>query len=280
MSWRARCAFIAASLIVNGVIAATARADDLTAKENNYGQTTSSTPVGVDTAPDTGLDFTILHSRVALTNEFKDQELGAAKDTVTLNLAYAFGNPARYDWTVQVDLPAVYYDAGNTGSNSTTTLGDIEARIGHVLVSEGLFRCAVGGEVEFDTGGGPPAGDGIFRLSPIVAFAIQPSNTFKFQMFAQFNQSLITETGVREEQEIHLKPAVNVALPANSYAYTEFEETWALPAHGAFSSTFKIEFGHGFGARSEWALSARCELPLTKSSDDYTLTVGCTYVFK
>ena len=31
---------------------------------------------------------------------------------------------------------------------------------------------------------------------------------------------------------------------------------------------------------SEWVLSACCELPLTKSSDDYTVTAGCTYVFE
>jgi hypothetical protein len=31
---------------------------------------------------------------------------------------------------------------------------------------------------------------------------------------------------------------------------------------------------------ARWPLSTRCELPLTKSSDDYTLTAGCTYVFK
>jgi hypothetical protein len=35
--------------------------------------------------PDTGLDATVLHSHVALTNEFKDQEFGADKDTVPLN---------------------------------------------------------------------------------------------------------------------------------------------------------------------------------------------------
>ena len=50
--------------------------------------------------------------------------------------------------------------------------------------------------------------------------------------------------------------------------------------HGGLSSTFKSEFGRGFGTRGEWALSARCELPITTSSDDYTLTAGCTYVFK
>jgi hypothetical protein len=46
--------------------------------------------------------------------------------------------------------------------------------------------------------------------------------------------------------------------------------------HGGLSSTFKSEFGRGFGARREWVLSARCELPITTSSDDYTLTAGCT----
>jgi hypothetical protein len=261
----------------------TASAGDVVALEKKSGETASSSsaPEGADAVPNTGLDATVLNSRVQLTNEFKDQAFGAAKDTATLNLAYAFGNAGRPDWTVQVDLPVVHYDAGHvTGVESGTGIGDIEFRIGHVIRSEGLFRYAAGVEAEFDTAGGPPLGDGIFRLSPIVAFAVQPCRTFKFLTFVQFNQSFITETGVSEEQEIHLKPAVNFDLPCGWYAYSECEETWGLQAHGGFSSTLKFEIGRGFGARAEWALSARCEVPLAKSSDDYTVTVGCTYVFK
>jgi hypothetical protein len=269
-------AFTASCLLV-----ATTRADDFTAPEKKPGAATeTSTPENADTSADKGLDATILQSHVSLSNEFKAQDFGAAKDTATLNLAYAFGKTARPDWTVQVDLPVVHYDAGDTGLESGTGIGDVEFRIGHVLHSEGVFRYAAGVEAEFDTAGGPPRGDGIFRLSPIVAFAVQPCRTFKFQTFAQFNQSLITETGVPEEQEIHLKPAVNFALPDSWYLYSECEETWGLQAHGGFSSTFKFEVGRSLGARGGWVLSARCELPLTKSSDDYTVTVGCTYVFK
>lgn len=273
-----------ASFAVGCIFAVTtASAGDLAALEKKSGETTSSSsaPEGADAIPDAGLDLTILNSRVALSNEFKSQDFGAAKDTATLNLAYAFGNAARPDWTVQVDLPVVHYDAGHlTGINSGTGIGDVETRIGHVFRSQGLFRWAAGVEAEFDTAGGPPLGDGIFRLSPIVAFAVQPCPTFKFQTFVQFNQSFITETGVSEEQELHLKPAMSIALPGNWYAYTEFEETWEFPAHGEFSSTAKFEIGRSFGPRGEWVLSARCELPITSSSDHYTVTVGCTYVFK
>jgi hypothetical protein len=274
-------ASIMTALTASCLLAATAGADDLAAAEKRSGGTTSSAPEDADAFPRPALDATVLQCFAALTNEFKDQEFGAAKDTATLTLAYAFGNTARRDWTAQVDLPVVHYDAGHvTGVESGTGIGDIEVRIGHVIRGEGILRYAAGVEAEFDTAGGPPLGDGIFRLSPIVAFAVQPCRTFKFQTFVQFNQSLITETGVSEEQEIHLKPAMNFALPSSCYLYTECEETWGLQAHGEFSSTLKFEFGRGFGARGEWALSARCELPLTTSSDDYTVTLGCTYVFK
>jgi hypothetical protein len=204
------------SLAVSCIFAATTTsAGDLATPEKKSGATTSSSsvPEGADAIPDTGLDATVLNSRVQLTNEFKDQAFGAAKDTATLNLAYAFGKTARPDWTVQVDLPVVHYDSGHlTGINSGTGIGAVETRIGHVFRSEGLFRWAAGVEAEFDTAGGPPLGEGIFRLSPLVAFAVQPCPTFKFQTFVQFNQSFITETGVSEEQEIHLKPAVSFAL--------------------------------------------------------------------
>lgn len=268
---------IMTALIASCLLVSTARAE----VEKKSAGTGISTPEVVDAIPDTGLDPTILNSRVALTNEFKDQEFGAAKDTLTLNLAYAFGKTARPDWTVQVDLPVVHYDAGRIrGVESGTGFGDLEIRVGHVIHAEGIFRYAAGLEAEFDTAGGPPLGDGIFRLSPIVAFAVQPCPTFKFQTFVQFNQSFITETGVSEEQELHLKPAISVALPDNWYVYTEFEETWEFPAHGDFSSTAKFEIGRSFGAHGAWVLSARCELPITSSSDDYTVTVGCTYTFK
>ncbi len=272
---------IMTALTASCLLVSTARGGDFAMVEKKPGETAASTPENGDAFPDAGLDATILNSRMTLTNEFKDQEFGAAKDTVTLNLAYAFGNTARRAWTAQVDLPVVYYDAGNIkGVESGTGFGDLEIRFGHVIHAEGIFRYAAGLEAEFDTAGGPPLGDGIFRLSPIVAFALQPCPTFKFQTFMQFNQSFFTETGVSEEQELHLKPAISIALPDNWYAYTEFEETWAFPTHGEFSSTAKFEIGRSFGAGSEWVLSARCELPITSSSDDYTVTVGCTYVFK
>ncbi len=238
-------------------------------------------PNEIDAIPDTGLDPTVLHSRVALSNEFEDDELGAFKNTTTLNLAYAFGKTAVRDWTVQLDLPVVYYDAGSIrGVESVAGFGDVEFRIGHVLKTEGLIRYAAGVEAEFNTAGGPPLGDGIFRLSPIVAFAVQPCRTFKFQTFVQFNQSFMTETGVSEMQELHVKPAVSIALPNNWYVYNEFEETWGFHPHGVFSSTAKLEIGRSFGVHNEWVLSARCERPLTTSSEEYSVTVGCTYVFQ
>lgn len=261
-------------LFLSGILAA-----ELVKQETTSVDT--AVPGETNSLPDTGLDPTILNSRVALTNEFKNQDMGAIKNTTTLNLAYAFGNPVRHDWTVQLDLPVVYYDAGQrTGVEGGTGPGDIECRIGHVLHSEGILRYAVGLEAEFDTASGPPRGDGLFRLSPAIAFAVEPCKWFKFQTFLQFNQSLITESDVSEEQEIDFKPSITFNLPSSWYLYTEFEEEWELPADGDFTSTFKFEVGRGFGAHQEWALSARCELPLTKSSDDYTLTFGCTYTFK
>jgi hypothetical protein len=271
-------AAIMTALTTSCLLVTTARAGDFAALEKKSGETGSSAPEDADAIADTGLDATVLSSRVQLTNEFKDQEFGAAKDTLTLNLAYAFANRSRPDWTAQVDLPVVHYDAGNvTGVESGTGFGDISFRMGHVIHGEGIFRYAAGVEAEFDTAGGSPLGDGIFRLSPIVTFAVQPCHTFKFQTFAQFNQSLITETGIAEKREIHLKPAVNFDLPGSWYFYTECEEAWALQAHGGFSSTLKFEIGHGFGTRGQWVLSARCEMLLTSSSDDYTVTASCTY---
>ena len=279
--FKAERASIITALTTSCFIVAAARAADFATLEKKSGETRPSAPADADAIPDTGLDPTVLSSRVSLTNEFQDQEFGATKDTLTLNLAYAFGNRARPDWTAQVDFPVVHYDAGDIrGVESGTGFGDLEIRLGHVIHSEGIFRYAAGLETEFDTAGGPPLGDGIFRLSPIVAFAVQPCPTFKFQTFVQFNQSFSTKSGVSEEQELHLKPAISVALPDKWYAYTEFEETWEFPAHGDFSSTAKVEIGRSFGARGEWVLRARCELPITSSSDDYTVTVGCTYGFK
>jgi hypothetical protein len=274
-------ASIMTALAASCFLVSALRAGDPTLGEKTSDDAISSAPDKEDSAPDNGLDPTILHSRISLTNEFKDQELGAAKDTATLNLSYAFGDAKRREWTVQLDLPAVYYDAGRTsGVSSGGGLGDIECRIGHVLQSEGVFRYAIGLEAEFDTAGGPPLGDGVFRLSPVVALVFQPCRAFTFQSFLQYNQSLITETGVSEVQELHVKPAVNWTLPDNWYAYSEFEETWGLHAHGGFSSTAKFEVGRGFGSRGEWVLSARCEIPLASSQDDYTVTVACSYTFK
>lgn len=48
---------------------------------------------------------------------------------------------------------------------------------------------------------------------------------------------------------------------------------------GRFSSKLKFEISPGFGARSEWMLGARDEMPLSESADDHTFTADCAYVF-
>jgi len=174
-------ASIMTALTASCLLVSMARADDLTALEKKSAATGTSMPEDADPSADKGLDPTVLQSHVSLSNEFKDQEFGAAKDTATLNLAYAFGKTARPDGTVQLDLPVVHYDAGHvTGVESGTGIGDIEFRIGHVLRSEGLFRYAVGVEAEFDTAGGPALGDGIFgcrRSSRLRCSAAAPSSS-------------------------------------------------------------------------------------------------------
>jgi hypothetical protein len=47
----------------------------------------SAVACAADATPDPGLDVTVLHSRMKLTNEYIDQEFGISKNTTTLNLA-------------------------------------------------------------------------------------------------------------------------------------------------------------------------------------------------
>lgn len=229
---------------------------------------------------DHGLDPTVLHSRVKVTNEFIEQAFDGSKNTTKLLLSYAFGNPAQRDWTVQLDLPLVAYRAGNLGgSPDATGFGDIEMRIAHVFDGEGVFRWALGLETQLNTAAQDQLGDGVFRLSPLVAFAVQPCNAFKFQTNLFFDQSVTREVGVREEQDLKAKPSFTFNLPEKFYAYVESELKWDIQNDDKFSAKLKFEVGRGFGARGEWVLSARYEMPLTESTDDHTFTVGAAYVF-
>lgn len=230
--------------------------------------------------PDPGLDATVLHSRVKLTNEFIEQAFDGSKNTTKLNLAYAFGNTARRDWTVQLDLPLVAHRAGNLGgAPDATGFGDVEMRIAHVFDGEGVFRWALGVETQLNTAAQNQLGDGVFRLSPLFAFAVQPCNAFKFQTNVAFDQSLTREAGVSEQQDLKVKPSVTFNLPKKFYAYVESELKWDLQNDDKFSARLKFEMGRGFGTRGEWVLSARYEMPLTESSDDHTITAGVAYVF-
>src|SRR6059058_2605121 len=94
------------------LLVSTVRADDLTAAPKKSPETGTSASESADAFPDTSLDPTVLSTQMSLSNEFKAQEFDAVKDTVTLNLSYAFGKTTRPDWTAQVDLPVVYYNPG------------------------------------------------------------------------------------------------------------------------------------------------------------------------
>jgi hypothetical protein len=229
---------------------------------------------------DPGLDPTVLLSRVKVQNEFIEQAFDGSKNTTKLLLSYAFGNLARRDWTVQLDLPLVAYRAGDQGgAPDATGFGDVEMRIGHVFDGDGVFRWALGVETQFNTAAEDQLGDGVFRLSPVAVFALQPCRAFKVQTTTQFDQSITTEAGVSEQQELKVKPAVTFNLPEKFYVYVESELKWNVQDNDRFSAKLKFELGRGFGARGEWVLSARYEMPLTASSDDHTFTAGAAYVF-
>ena len=68
-------------------------------------------------------------------------------------------------------------------------------------------------------------------------------------------------------------------LPYACYGYLETELRWDYQADGEFGSKFKAELGHAFGRRKEWVVSIHSEIPLTESSEQYTLTAGLAYVF-
>lgn len=230
--------------------------------------------------PDPGLDPTVLHSRVKLQNEFIEQAFDGSKNTTKLLLSYAFGNVARRDWTVQLDLPLVAHRAGNLGgAPDATGFGDVQMRIGHVFDGEGVFRWGLGVETQLNTAAQDQLGDGVWRLSPVLVFAVEPCRAFKFQTTTQFDQSITREDGVREQQDVKVKPSMTFKLPEKFYAYVESELKWDIQNNDRFSAKLKFEIGRGFGARGEWVLSARYEMPLTESTDDHTLTAGVGYVF-
>ena len=105
-----------------------------------------------------------------------------SKNTTKLLLSYAFGNATQREWTLQLDLPLVAHRAGDRGgAPDATGFGDIQMRIGHVFDSEGVFRWALGVETQLNTAAQNQLGDGVFRLSPGLAFVLEPSNAFKFQ---------------------------------------------------------------------------------------------------
>ena len=199
-----------------------------------------------------------------VTNEFIEQAFDGSKNTTKLLLSYAFGNTARRDWTVQLDLPLVAHRAGNHGgAPDAAGFGDLEMRLGHVFDSEGVFRWALGVETQLNTAAQPQLGDGVFRLSPVAVFAVEPCRAFKFQTTTQFDQSLTREAGVPEQQDLKVKPAVTFQLPRKFYTYMESELKWNLQDDGRFSAKLKFEVGRGFGAHNEWVVSARYEMPLT-----------------
>ncbi len=229
---------------------------------------------------DPGLDPTVLHSRVKVQNEYIEQAFDGSKNTTKLLLSYAFGNPAQRDWTLQLDLPLVGHRAGDLGgAPDATGFGDIEMRVGHVFDGEGVFRWGFGIETQLNTAAQDQLGDGVWRLSPVAVFAVQPCREFKFQTTTQFDQSITREDGVSEQQDLKVKPAVTFHLPEKFYAYVESELKWNVQDDDKFSAKLKFELGRGFGARGEWVLSARYEMPLTESTDDHTFTAGVAYVF-
>ena len=178
--------------------------------------------------PDPGLDPTVLHSRVKVTNEFIEQAFDGSKNTTKLLLSYAFGNAARRDWTVQLDLPLVAHRAGDLGgAPDADGFGDVEMRIGHVFDGEGVFRWALGVETQFNTAAQPQLGDGVFRLSPGVRFRraavprVQVSDDHAIRPIAHPRVRRVASS-----RRSKVKPAITIKFPSKFYTYVESELKW------------------------------------------------------
>jgi hypothetical protein len=102
----------------------------------------------------------------------------------------------------------------------------------------------------------------------------------KFQTFIQYNQSVAKDAGVRNQQDLELKPSLEVDLPWECYGYVEWASKWNVEHEGDYSAKFKIEIGRAFGSRDQLVAALRYEIPLTESSDQGIYSVGLTYVFK
>lgn len=234
----------------------------------------SAPPSAAETDP--ALDPTVLSTRAKVTHEFVDREGGATRNTTKLNLSYAFGIERPRDSTLQADLPVVAWDEPG---RDVAGFGDVQLRTGHVFDAEGMFRWALGVETQLDTATDSELGDGRFRLSPAVIFAIEPVRTVKFTLRPQLNASVAEDAGVSRQEEVELKKSIQLSLPARFYAYAENAMKWDLRDDGDFSDKLKLETGRGFGARHQWVASLRFEVPLTDSSEQWGLTAGLAYVF-
>jgi hypothetical protein len=230
---------------------------------------------------DNGLDPTIIHSRLRIENEFTDRESGASQNKTTFAGTYGFGFNGQNDWRLTLSVPVVAYNTGRTsGPGDATGLGDVELLLGHVFDPTGRFRWGLGLETRLNTATEPQLGDGRFRLSPIAGFAWLFCPQAKFQTFIQYNQSVAKDSGVTNQQELELKPALEVDLPWQGYAHVEWASKWNIEHEGDYSSKFKIEIGRAFYSRKQFVVALRYELPLTESTDQGVYYMGLTYVFK
>jgi hypothetical protein len=82
------------------------------------------------------------------------------------------------------------------------------------------------------------------------------------------------------QQELELKPSLEIELPWQCYGYAEWASKWNIEQEGDYKSKFKIEIGRAFGSREQVVVSLRYELPLTEGSEQGTYSVALTYVFK
>ncbi len=140
---------------------------------------------------------TRFRSRLAIRNEYQDEQRGGYTNFLVPRLAYAF----RPDVALRIEIPFVAVDPDTPGRDSKTGFGNFSARLSWRMADKGAYALVIGGELILDTATDDALGSGKDVVSPF-AFASIRMPQFSSFLFP-YVQYYSTVSGDDARPDVH-----------------------------------------------------------------------------
>jgi hypothetical protein len=228
---------------------------------------------------DSGGDQTVNTTAIGLGYTYTDKRQGQSKDTIILDLKYAFDETESGSWGVKFGVPYEFVDPGsNPEKYKVDGFSDIRLELNRAFNITKRFRLSAGLGGRFDTAADDELGGGSDNII-LVGNASYHINRFVRAKFSlKYEDAVHTATGGKDTRSLTTVVGLTGPLPYHLLWNVSFSNK-DNEISRSYSDNINMSLRHLFGEKKLWSVDVATKLPLHREQERYVLGVGISRHF-